>query len=123
MLYPEFRLVQNVPTCCSLELQDTVAVFSIEGKPVSFEALGQNTVVANEAAAYDIDGWESAVVHALQSVGGLGSLSEWLFDKFDAHKKASTFSQMEAIGYHRLIILVILPATLHLSLQLQTKSC
>ena len=115
MLYPEFRLVQNVPTCRSLELQDTVAVFLIEGKPVSFEALGQNAVVANEAAAHDIDGRESAVVHALQSVGGLGSLSERLFDKFDAHEKASTIGQMEAIAC-RLIILVILPATLHLSL-------
>ena len=95
---------------------DTVAVFSIEGKPVSFEAWGQNAVVANEAAAHDIDGQESAVVHTLQSVGGLSSLPEQLFDKFDARKKASTFSQMEAVSCHCLIILVIFPATLHLSL-------
>ena len=54
--------------------------------------------------------------HALQSVGGLGSLSERLFDKFDAHEKASTFRQTEAVGCRRLVILVILPATLHLSL-------
>ena len=93
-----------------------VTISSIQGKPIRFQALGQNTVIANEAAAHDIDGWETAIIHVLQSVGGLSSLPERLFDKFDAHKKALTLSQTEAVDRRLLIILVILPATLHLSL-------
>ena len=91
-------------------------IFSIKGKPVCLQALGQNTVVLNEAAAHYIDGWETIVIHALQSVHRLSSLPEQLFNKFDAQKEASTFSQMEAVSCHCLIIFMILPPTLHLSL-------